>query len=178
MMFPVDRWAEAFLNTAGLNFSDGLNFLSLCAPALKTIPPEMFGLDHARDVSNLMTKALEKAGKTEKIPGWDVARAVIFIMIKRGVVHNIDWLIHEIKRKADGRAGIIHARLDAASEPDSAVVESLKRLLHEKTDATGVSLKVTIRPDLIGGCCLTVGNEIFDYSLKGELRQLSEKLMP
>lgn len=53
-----------------------------------------------------------------------------------------------------------------------AVINKVKEL----TGAASVELKATIDPDIIGGVIIKVGSQVFDSSLKGQLRRISLSL--
>ncbi|WP_013325415.1 ATP synthase F1 subunit delta [Gloeothece verrucosa] len=53
-----------------------------------------------------------------------------------------------------------------------AVIEKVKSL----TGAQSVELKTSVNPDLIGGVIIKVGSQIFDASIRGQLRRISLSL--
>lgn len=52
------------------------------------------------------------------------------------------------------------------------VIEKIKNL----TEAQGVELSTKIDPDIIGGVVIKVGSQVFDASLRGQLRRISLSL--
>ena len=53
-----------------------------------------------------------------------------------------------------------------------AIVEKVKTL----TGAAGVELQTKVEPDLIGGVIVKVGSQVFDSSLRGQLRRIGLSL--
>jgi ATP synthase F1 delta subunit len=175
-MFPVDRWAEAFIDVAGDSIEESVRVLEAVAPALCSLSPAENGLSRARAVDDVLQKALAKCAIPQS-PSVQNARALVFLLVKRDFIREINLMVREIHRKWDDKRHILHARLDVASPVEDAAVKPLSETLKRKSKAAGVSLRVEVKPDLIGGCRLTVGNEQFDYSIQGGLRQLSEHLL-
>ncbi|GBF80151.1 ATP synthase F1 subunit delta [Aphanothece sacrum] len=59
-----------------------------------------------------------------------------------------------------------------SEEQRSAVCEKIKQL----TQAQSIELQTTVDPDLIGGVVIKVGSQVFDASLRGQLRRISLNL--
>jgi F-type H+-transporting ATPase subunit delta len=53
-----------------------------------------------------------------------------------------------------------------------AVSDKIKQL----TQAQSIELQTTVDPDLIGGVVIKVGSQVFDASLRGQLRRISLNL--
>ncbi len=68
-------------------------------------------------------------------------------------------------------AEVISAR-ELSEEQFQAVSQKVKEL----TSANSVELKTSIDPDLIGGVIIRVGSQVFDASLRGQLRRISLSL--
>jgi F-type H+-transporting ATPase subunit delta len=66
----------------------------------------------------------------------------------------------------------VTAARELTDEQRHAVSEKVKEL----TGAQAVELKSDVNPELIGGVVIKVGSQIFDASLKGQLRRLSISL--
>jgi F0F1-type ATP synthase delta subunit len=137
----------------------------------------IFGLADARKADAAIAAALKSI---DYVPnrGVEAARATIFLLIKRGYFRNFDILIHEIERISDVKANILTARLDSASDPGADFIDKIKEGIRAQYGVDKVFLSVEIKPELIGGCRLTIGSNMQDFSLEGRLKQLSEKLLP
>ena len=84
-------------------------------------------------------------------------------------------IIHEFERLAYEEAGLTTAEVVAASPLDERRRDRLRRALSERTGRE-VRLEVTIDPELIGGAVATVGDLVFDGSLRTQLTQLRANL--
>jgi F-type H+-transporting ATPase subunit delta len=81
----------------------------------------------------------------------------------------------EFEQLADAAAGRLKARVTAAAPLAAAQRERLQHALAARTGRT-VELDVTIDPSLIGGVVASVGNVVFDGSLRTQLDQLRDNL--
>ncbi|MDR3325556.1 MAG: F0F1 ATP synthase subunit delta [Spirochaetaceae bacterium] len=167
-MFPKDRWAEAFIRRAEDGADEGLSFLVCAASALKRAPPDASGAAAAR-AARAFDKALLAAGYREQSSGVEAARALLCLLVKRGALGHADSIIQEIQRLADKKAHILGARLDAALPLSAPFLDALKTSLCRASGAADVRLHVVLAPQLLGGCRLTIDDEMLDCSLSGAL---------
>ncbi len=84
---------------------------------------------------------------------------------------DFDAIRAEFEQLADAAAGLVKARVTAAAPLDDAQRERLQSALAARTGRT-VELEVSVDPGLIGGAVATVGNLVFDGSLRTQLSQL------
>ncbi|MDY7012239.1 MAG: ATP synthase F1 subunit delta [Cyanobacteriota bacterium] len=61
---------------------------------------------------------------------------------------------------------------ELTEEQRQQVIEQVKGF----TDASSVEVKCTVDPDLIGGVIIKVGSQVVDASIRGQLRQISQRL--
>jgi F-type H+-transporting ATPase subunit delta len=88
---------------------------------------------------------------------------------------DFDAIRAEFEALADAAAGVIKARVVSAVSLDGAQRERLQTALAERTGRS-VELEVSVDPNLIGGAIATVGNVVFDGSLRTQLSQLRGSL--
>ncbi len=69
----------------------------------------------------------------------------------------------------------LSATLSCPQEPDQALVQRLEKLLEEKTGGK-FSLKIEVKPQLIGGLCFKLEDTVYDGSLEYMLRRVEEEL--
>ena len=69
----------------------------------------------------------------------------------------------------------LSATLSCPQESDQALVQRLEKLLEEKTGGR-FSLKIEVRPQLIGGLCFKLEDTVYDGSLEYMLRRMGEEL--
>jgi F-type H+-transporting ATPase subunit delta len=84
---------------------------------------------------------------------------------------DFDAIRSEFEALADAAAGVIKARVVSAAALDGARRERLQSALTART-GRNVELEVSVDPNLIGGAVATVGNIVFDGSLRTQLSQL------
>src|SRR5262245_22844632 len=84
---------------------------------------------------------------------------------------DFDAIRAEFEQLADAAAGVVKARVSAAAPLDGAQRERLQTALAART-GRNVELEISVDPDLIGGAIATVGNVVFDGSLRTQLSQL------
>ncbi|BBA79004.1 F0F1 ATP synthase subunit delta [cyanobacterium endosymbiont of Rhopalodia gibberula] len=71
---------------------------------------------------------------------------------------------------------IVLAEVTSVKELSKEQSESIANKIEELTGARGVEIKTKIDPDLIGGVTIKVGSQVFDASLRGQLRRVSLSL--
>lgn len=71
---------------------------------------------------------------------------------------------------------VLRADLTYATELLPEQIEAMKRKLEKKYKKDSVKLEMKQNPSLIGGFVLRIGDEEYDYSVKGRLSQLYNKL--
>jgi F-type H+-transporting ATPase subunit delta len=88
---------------------------------------------------------------------------------------DFDAIRSEFESLADAAAGLVKARITAAAPLDDAQRERLQSALAARTGRS-VELDVSVDPSLIGGVVASVGNVLFDGSLRTQLQQLRDNL--
>jgi F-type H+-transporting ATPase subunit delta len=88
---------------------------------------------------------------------------------------DFDAIRAEFEQLADAAAGRMKAHVTAAAPLADAQRERLQRALAART-GRNVELDVTVDPSLIGGVVASVGNLVFDGSLRTQLSQLRDTL--
>ena len=88
---------------------------------------------------------------------------------------DFDAIRTEYEQLADAAAGLVKARVTAAAPLDDAQRSRLQSALAART-GRNVELEVSIDPALIAGAVATVGNVVFDGSLRTQLQQLRDTL--
>ena len=171
-MFHGNRWAGAFISSAGADAGAALACLKAITPAVKTSKVTLFGhIDAARLEKTLRECAAGSAPATE------YAIRFISLLVEKNCFRHIDAVLQKIEQRLDEREGIIYVSVDSASPMDSALEEELKRVVKEQYGAAGIKMKTAVAPDLLGGYCLRIGGYFIDASLKGQLEQMKADLV-
>jgi F-type H+-transporting ATPase subunit delta len=192
-MFPYERWATAFIETAGSSGADGdgavackagIDLLTLFSRLVKNRDSSVFGLSAAKEADAFLATALGAAGyggaADEAVSGGigaersgiEAARAFLFILIKRGEFKQLPLLIAEIERLASERAGNLDVKVEIAASADAAELDALKAALKKRYGVSSVNIKQSVKPELLAGYRLTIGSDVEDYSLSGKMKQL------
>ena len=72
--------------------------------------------------------------------------------------------------------GIVLAEVTSVKELNEEQQRSVAEKAKQLTGANDVELKLTIDPNIIGGVIIKVGSQVFDASLRGQLRRISMRL--
>jgi F-type H+-transporting ATPase subunit delta len=76
----------------------------------------------------------------------------------------------------NGENGIVVADFYYVTMPDEKQIENIKKYLCREYHAKKAEITFIKEPALIGGFLINVNNTEFDYSMRGRLKQLKEKL--
>jgi F-type H+-transporting ATPase subunit delta len=182
-MVLAERWAEAFVNATGAtspaasakNAGDGLAFLRAVLPLIRKIPGEPAGGAAAFRLEGMLRAALAKTA-AEKTPGLEAALRLIVLLVKKSRLRFGDAVIRAIGQIIDREQGILECVLESAAPPEEDFLAELKKALIAKTGAREIRLLPRIKPELLGGFCLRLGDEVLDASLRGQVRQLAAEL--
>ena len=63
------------------------------------------------------------------------------------------------------------------TKPDDRRIEGIKNMICQKYHKTGVNLQLKEDPSLIGGFILTVGDDVYDRSVKASITKLQNSLV-
>lgn len=78
---------------------------------------------------------------------------------------------------ADRREGILTATLFYVTLPGEQQMEGIRSFLCRKYQCRDARIELVERPELIGGFILKTGSSEYDWSLKGRLQQLTQKMI-
>jgi F0F1-type ATP synthase delta subunit len=179
-MFASERWATAFIESAAGTAACkvGLELLCIIKRCIKNTNSSIFGLACAKETDSFLATALKSAAYDDasdaEKDGIEAARALVFILIKRGEFNHLPILIDEIERIASERAGNLDVKVELAAEDAGADIDALKSALKKRYGVLSVNLKQVTTPQLLAGYRLTIGSDMEDYSLAGRLKQLSK----
>jgi F-type H+-transporting ATPase subunit delta len=188
-MFTPERWAAAFINTAGdeAPIGEGLDLLRALSPVISAIPGSVAGTDAVVRLEKMIRQSLSvtktagnSAGSVEakgvQGRGTEIALRFLLLLIKKDLFRHIDAIIKEIEAELDRLRGILPVTLESAAAPDGDFQESLRKQLIEKTGAKGIKLDTRLVPDLLGGYRLRIGGDIIDASLRSQLQRMGAEL--
>ncbi len=170
----IEPYAEALLSLGKeknltVEFSEDLRTLE----SLWENSPELRSF-----LENPLIKAEGKKAVLQKILGDTnvYLKNFIMLLVDRGRIMFLDKIAEkylELFRKLNN---IVLAEVTSATSLNEAQLQAVKDKITSLTGATAVEVKTTVDPDLIGGVIIRVGSQVFDTSIKGQLRRLALSL--
>ena len=130
-------------------------------------------------LENPLLKAEDKKAVLNRILGEDtnhLFRNFLMLLVDRRRIVFVEGIAQkylEILRKLKNT---VLAFVTSATELSEQQQESVADKVHELTGAASVELKISVDPELIGGVIIKVGSQVFDASLRGQLRRISLNL--
>jgi len=104
-----------------------------------------------------------------------LAQNFLRTVLDNGRLAALPEIAAQFQALVDARGGISQARIESAYPIDAAqlpeVVATLEQRFRRKLEAS-----VVVRPDLIGGIRVVVGDEVLDTSVKARLEQMKVAL--
>jgi len=177
-VFHVERWAGAFMAIAGANADDAFECLKAVAQPVKSVRGVFFGHNAAAELEEMLRAAAAGGASAGAEPPAAVEYTIRFVclLVEKNYFKYIDILLPVIERKLDEKKGILSLSLEAASAVESGFEEDLARTIREKTGASNVKMKTSVKPELLGGYRLRIGGFFIDASLKGQLAKMKADL--
>jgi len=176
-MFRRDCWARAFYSVSGENAEAVFLSLKALAQPLKLIRGAFFG--HSASVK--IEKILRESASVTKTGADDAALeyAVRFIclLVERNCFKYIESILKKIEQILNEQKKIVDVTVESAASPDSGFEEELTRMIKQKTGASAVKIKTQVKPELLGGYLLRIGDFYVDASLKGQLEIMKAELI-
>lgn len=130
-------------------------------------------------VSNPIVKDVEKKSVLRRVVEGKVNQYLLnFLLVlvdKRRIIflEAICQKYLELLRKSNNTVlAEITSATELSDEQKQSIIEKVKAL----TEARAVELKINVEPEIIGGVIIKVGSQIFDSSLRGQLRRISLNL--
>ena len=97
------------------------------------------------------------------------------LLLSKGRLCYLEQIESNYRSLADELAGIMSAKITAASELDDVQKQAIATLL-EKQTGKQVVVSVEVDADLIGGLQAEIGGRLFDGSVKTQLKRIEESL--
>lgn len=97
-------------------------------------------------------------------------------LCQKGQVHLAPAIFDAYIPYAKGQAGVLSAELLYVTKPTEEQLSGMRQFLARRFSATSIELKLTESPMLLGGFILRAGGLEFDWSLRGRLQRLAQKL--
>lgn len=160
-------YAEALFKAAGDQAAEAAEWLEALAAIAAHEQLLAFAADPkvtAQQVYDVVTGVL--AGALPPM-GQNFLRAVI----DNERLAALPEIARQFRARLNAQRGVADARVESAFPIDGAQLDELKAVL-EKRFGRQLRLQVEVRPELIGGVRVVVGDEVLDASVKARLEQM------
>jgi len=171
-MFHAGRWAGAFLSVSGETANEAFLCLRALAAQVKTAQGVLMGHSAAAKLEKILR---ESAAEIET-PAVEYAIRFLCLLVEKNSFKYVNLLLQKIEQELDAKNGILNAIVETAIPVESGFEENFKLMIKEKTGASDVKMKTTVRPELLGGYILRIGSHYVDASLKGQLENMAAHL--
>lgn len=162
---------------AAINYGRVLYELSIsqtaieeAALALKTVPELKRALSSPVIPKGSKHKVIERVFPKEMI-------TFLKVIVERRDMNLADDIFEAYRTRVAEEEGVLEASLYYVTEPEEAQLQEIKAMLCKKYEKKDIRLRLIEDPGLIGGFIIRVGDVETDWSLKGRLRQLEQKIM-
>lgn len=100
----------------------------------------------------------------------------LYLVIDKGREHYLPAIIRSYEKMLQVDEGVVEARVEVPTPLDAATEMRVRARLVELTGKK-ILLDVRVRPELIAGAVITVGDRLFDGSVQTQLEQIRERLV-
>jgi len=174
-MFHATRWAAAFLAVSGENAEGVFLCLRALSVPIKSVHGVFVGHGASAELEKILRESVD-VSKAETSPSVEYAIRFICLLVEKNCFRYIDLLLQKIEQKLDEQKGFLDFSLEAASPLDSGFEKELEQMIKEKTGASDVKMKTSVKPELLAGFLLRIGGFYVDASLKGQLEAMKADL--
>ncbi len=171
----VEPYAQALMSVAqsnNLTEQFGENIRSILA--LLENSPEL-----SEFVGNPIVKGTDKKAVMQRIIGEETNQYLVnFLMLlidKRRAIF-LEQICQQYLELLRQLNNTVLAEVTAATELNEQQRQAVSEKVKAMTQAQAVELKTSIDPNLIGGVIVKVGSQVFDNSLRGQLRRIGLSL--
>ncbi len=173
MKMPARRYAEALFGAVGgLEANEAaLAELSAVRAALHEVPRARQVLAHPTVLPRVAAQLMD-ALAARCSPA--VAR-FLRLLAERGRLSHLDEVVDAYRQRVERARGVRRARLQSARRLPAAQVEGLRAMLARRFGA--VELTTEVRPELLGGARVVMGDRVLDGSLAAHLQRLRRALI-
>ena len=117
----------------------------------------------------------EKLSSIDKIFPEEI-KNFLKVVCRNQRMSEISQILFAYDRYCKMHEGIQMATLTCVEAPDEKRLEKIREFLCEKYHKTDVKIEIVKDPALLGGFILKTGDDEYDWSLKGRLSRLEQKL--
>ena len=162
---------------AAINYGQVLYELSIpetvieeAALALKTVPELKRALNSPVVAKSSKHRVIDRVFPAE-------IRSFIKVLVDRRDIGLADEIFEAWRSRVCEQNGILEASMYYVTQPEEEQLREIKQTLMKKCRKNDIRLRLIEDPGLIGGFIIRVGDVETDWSLKGRLKQLEQKIM-
>ena len=162
---------------AAINYGQVLYELSIpetvieeTALALKTVPELKRALSSPVVAKSSKHRVIDRVFPAE-------IRNFLKVLVDRRDIGLTDEVFEAWRFYVCKKNGILEASLYYVTQPEEEQLHEIKQMLMKKYRKNDIRLRLIEDPGLIGGFIIRVGDVETDWSLKGRLKQLEQKIM-
>ena len=127
-----------------------------------------------------LVKAEDKKEVIKKIAGEQINPFLLnflLLLVDRQRINVVDGVFNKYLENLRKLNNIVLAEVTSAIQLYEGEAEKLVGKIKNLTGANGVELEIKVDPDIIGGVVIKVGSQIYDASIRGQLRRISRSLL-
>ncbi len=140
-------------------------------------------LGESEDFRLLISSPLVEASKKKAVIGQVVQGQVqpytlsfLMLLVDRGRVMVLPEICKQYQTLLRQLKQAVLAEVTSAVELSDEQKEAIRQKVRATTQASEVELETRVDPELLGGVIIKVGSQVFDASLRGQLRKIGLKL--
>ena len=170
-------YAEALMKA-----SDGGDASALAAEvsaiARVAVDPQMRQFaDNPKVTSNQVLELISGVAQTPSgAPLGDAAKNLVRMVIENGRFAALPEIASQFQALVDAKSGTSQATVESAFPIDAQQLADVKSVM-EKRFLRNLDLHVVVKPELIGGIRVIVGDEVLDTSIRARLEQMKMALV-
>ena len=176
-MFRQERWTGAFFAVSKDNADAVFLSLKTLAAPLKSVHRIFSGYGASLKIEKLIRESVGIAEDYGPDSALEYAIRFICLLVEKKCFKYIDLILRKIEQTLNERKGILNVTIETAITPDSGFEETLEQEIKLKTGAAAVKVNTQVKPELLGGYLLRIGDFYVDASLRGQLENMREELI-
>ena len=127
-------------------------------------------------LENPLVEFKEKSAVIDRVFQPEI-RSFLKVLCKYQSVSDIFDIVLEYRKIVNAHNHVVEAKLMYVTEPDDKQIQQMKAFVKKAYGCSDVELTTEQHKELLGGFILAVGHEEYDWSYRGRLRQLQQKLI-
>jgi len=131
---------------------------------------------YLEDVRLSKQKRLDRARETLGTRIRPLALNMVLLLLSRGRSHLIPYIARQFEELERQRKQTVVAHVTSAIALSEAQQADLKARLTRQT-GKGVLIETAVKPDILGGLIIKVGDQLLDLSVAGKLRRMREQVV-